>query len=144
MIFLYHPLGVVLFHLERLCFDFKISLEILGVGIQICPSVIFFGKPYLHLKLGLHSFVSLLCQDSTLYTPQNVENFSVGMNPNEDIGNRDKLKVGFFCVRKEYFRLPNDFDQIGISQIECFSHVLMGQSGIEPTLTQIHIRHIIL
>ena len=106
--------------------------------------MIFFGKPYLHLKPGLHSYVSLLCQDSTLYTPQNVENFSVGMNPNEDIGNRDKLKVGFFSVRKEYFRLPNDFDQIGISQIERFSHVLMGQSGIEPSLTQIHIRHIIL
>ena len=70
----------------------------------------FFALPCFYIHVGIFSLLLIL--------PEYVENFSIWMDPNQDVGNGDELKIGLLSVRKVDFGFPNGFNQIRICQIQ--------------------------
>ena len=92
--------------------------------------------------------------------PQNVKNFSIRVNPDQQVGHRHKLKVSLLGIREENLRLPDGLDQFWVGQIQRLLHSqrnenkdqsppshlpgLRGQPGVGPLLNEIGVRGVVL
>ena len=57
---------------------------------------------------------------SVFSLPENVKNFSIRMDPDEQVGHCDELKVSLFGVGEKHLGFPDCLNQFGIRQIQRF------------------------
>ena len=77
-------------------------------------------------------------------SPQHVEDFSVGVNPNQNIGNGDELELCMLSVWKINLWFPNRFYEIWVVQIQGLCDVLVFEPLVLPFLAQVQVHLVIL
>ena len=49
---------------------------------------------------------------------QNIKNFSIWMDPDQEVGHCHELEVSLLGIREENLRLPDGLDQLGVRQVQ--------------------------
>ncbi len=78
------------------------------------------------------------------YVPQDVEDVPVWIDPDENVGHGDKLKVGLFGIGEEDLWLPDGLDKPRVCQVHGRSPVFMRQTWVPPLLSQVGVSDVVL
>lgn len=70
-----------------------------------------------------------------IYSPEHVQNFSIGIYPDQDVGNCNILEFRMLGVGKVNFWFPDGLHKIRVVEIKCFGYLRVFQSFILPLLS---------
>ena len=66
------------------------------------------------------------------------------MDPDEDVGNCDKLEVCLLGIGEEHLWLPDGFHKSRVGQVHRRLDVRMGESRVIPLLSQVGVCSVVL
>lgn len=80
----------------------------------------------------------------TVHLPEHVEDLSVGVDPDEDVGHGDELELGVLGVGEVDLGLPDGLDEVGVVEVERLLDVVVVEPLVHPRLPQVQVHLVVL
>ena len=76
--------------------------------------------------------------------PEHVENLPSRIDPDQHVWHRDVLELRVLGVGEVDLGLPDGLDQVGVVEVEGLDQLLVLETGVEPTLSQVEVDLVVL
>ena len=76
--------------------------------------------------------------------PEHVEDPPHGLDADEDVGHGDVLELGVLGVGEVDLGLPDGLHQVRVVEVEGLDQLLVLETGVEPTLSQVEVDLVVL
>lgn len=92
----------------------------------------------------VHIYSVPVCSQRLVCLPEHVEDLSVGVDPDEDVGHGDELELGVLGVGEVDLGLPDGLDEVGVVEVERLLDVVVVEPLVHPRLPQVQVHLVVL